>query len=250
MKARSAFRHLALFGIALTFAGCSEPTQPAAGSLEELSVTAANAAGGGTTLFFNGADANASTPLGTVLTTQIDDIAFDAMVRFEGGNSAESHQMIYYNGHGAVSGWGIIVLGAPHGLPDGTIGILSGGIDIPLTPFVLTPGVWQHVSAERRAGVVTVTLDDQSYVVGPLPVNPIGGAFAGIERTTVGGDGTFDAPTGDFHGAIEKVRVRDLATDEWVERWNFNEGQGATATGVKGTVLYVGNAVWARRGGN
>jgi hypothetical protein len=248
MTPKSLFNRLALLGVALTFAGCSEPTQPAATTpLNRVAGTSTNAAGGGTTLFFNGADANTSTPLGTILTTQIDDIAVDAMVRFDGGNSAGSHQMIYYNGHGGVSGWGIIVLGEPHGFADGTIGILMGGIDIPMTTLVLKPGVWQHVTAERRGGSFTVTLDDQTYVIGPRGVNPVAGAFAGIERTTVGGDGTFNAPSGDFHGAIDRVRVRDLSTDNWIERWNFNEGQGTTATGVNGMVLQIGNSVWANR---
>jgi len=240
---------LVLSGSALAFVGCGEPTQPdPSGNLNRVTGSAVSAEGGGTALFFNGADANTSTPLGTVLTTQIDNIAFDAMVRFEGGNTAASHQMIFYNGHGAVSGWGIIVLGVPHGFADGTIGILAGGIDIPMTNLVLTPGVWQHVRAERRDGVITVTLDDQSFVIQGLGVNPVGGDWAEIERTTVGGDGTFNAPTGDFHGAIDKVRVFDLSTETWIERWNFNEGAGATATGVKGTVLQIGNSAWVSRG--
>ena len=55
-------------------------------------------------------------------------------------------------------------------------------------------------------------------------MNPVAGGFAEIERRSVGGDGTFDGPTGDFHGAIDRVRVRDLITETWIERWNFNEG--------------------------
>jgi hypothetical protein len=248
MISKSVFSRLALFGVILTLAGCSEPTQPGVPSdLARIAGTGANATGGGTTLYFNGANANTSTPLGTIVTSQIDNIAVDAMVRFDGGNAVGSHQMIYYNGHGAVSGWGIIVLGAPHGFADGTIGILAGGIAIPMTNLVLQPGVWQHVTAERRAGVITVTLEGESFVIHGLGVNPVARGFAAIERTTVGGDGTFNGPTGNFNGAVDRVRVLDLNTESWIERWNFNEGEGATATGVNGTVLFVGNSLWAQR---
>ena len=238
MTTKSLFRRLTLAGAALALSACAEsmPTSPLSND-----AAVANAAGGGTTLFFNGANANASTPLGTVLTTQIDNISVEATFRNDGPNAVGSHQMIYYNGHGAVTGWGLIVIG-------GQLGILAGGIDIPMTPFMVADGNWHHVYAERRNQVVTVVLDGVTHVIGGLGVNPIGGFFAGIERTSVGGDGTFNAPSGDFNGAIDNVKVRDLNTDQWVERWNFNAGSGTTATGVNGTVLQVGNAVWARRG--
>src|SRR5687768_2281377 len=98
MISKSVFSRLALFGVILTLAGCSEPTQPGVPSdLARIAGTGANATGGGTTLYFNGANANTSTPLGTIVTSQIDNIAVDAMVRFDGGNAVGSHQMIYYN---------------------------------------------------------------------------------------------------------------------------------------------------------
>jgi hypothetical protein len=229
--------HLAILTV-LAVMACADavaPGNPSSGGPATL------ATGGGSTLFFNGADANASTPLGTVLTTQIDNIEMDAQVRWDGANATNSNQMIYFNGHGGVAGWGIIVLG-------GEVCILQAGIDIPCTGLLLTQGVWQHVSAKRVNGEISVTLDDQTVDLGFRGVQPIPGAFAAIVRTTVGGDGTFDGPTGDFHGAIDRVRVRDLSTDSWIERWNFNEGTGPTAVGAKGTVLYVGNSAWERRG--
>jgi hypothetical protein len=246
MSTGSTLRRLALVGSALLFPGCNEPVQPAVSSDLGQGGSLASAAGGWA-LFFNGANANTSTPLGTVLTTQIDNIAFDAMVKWEGPNAAGSHQIIYYNGHGAVSGWGIIVLGAGDGQPEGTIAILAGGIDIPLTPFRLNPGEWMYVRAERKDGVVEVQLEEEYYHVGSLPVNVVGGTFASIERTTVGGDGTFDAPSGNFHGAIDDVGVRDLDRARWIERWTFNQGSGPTATGTRGTVLHLGNTIWQRR---
>jgi hypothetical protein len=231
-------RRLAVIGAALALTACADNVAPR----QVSSADAANlSAGGGSTLFFNGADATASTPLGTVLTTQIDNIEMDAEVRWDGANAANEHQTIYMNGHGGVAGWGILVI-------DGEIRILQAGIDIPNTGLFLTQGVWQHVSAKRVNGDISVTLDDQTVDLGFRDVQPIPGPFGSIVRTSIGGDGTFDGPSGDFHGAIDKVRVRDLSADKWIERWNFNEGQGTTAVGANGTVLYIGNAAWERRG--
>ena len=94
---------------------------------------------------------------------------------------------------------------------------------------------------------MTVELDGQRYELGPRFVHPVGATWVDIERTSVGGDGTFDEPTGMFNGAIDRLRLRDLSTDKWLERWNMNEGQGSTITGVNGAVLQIGNATWAQR---
>ncbi|HEY6808443.1 MAG TPA: LamG-like jellyroll fold domain-containing protein [Gemmatimonadales bacterium] len=212
---------------------------------------------GNTALLFNGCDANTSTPLGSVVTTQIDDIAYDAMVRYDGTNAGVLGQALFYNGHGGVSGWGILVLGQSDGVANGTIAVLAGGITVAFTPLQLTRGAWQHITAERRAGDVVVTLSspdgtgpDQTFDAGVIPVHPVGQGFAGIERTTVGGSGTFDIPAAQFHGAVDNFRIRDLVTDTWIERWNFNERTGSTATGANGTVLQLGNTTHTGRGGN
>jgi len=199
---------------------------------------------GTTALGFNGCDANTSTPLGNVVTTQIDDIAYDAAVRYDGANADKAGQAIFYNGHGAVTGWGILVLGPSDGVAEGTIAILAGGITVAFTPLQLTRGTWQHIRAERRAGIVTVTLDDQTLDLGYIPVHPVGAGFAGIERTSVGGSGTFDSPSAGFHGAIDRLLIQNLADDTPIERWNLNERGGPTATGVNGNVLYLGNTDW------
>jgi hypothetical protein len=202
----------------------------------------------GHALEFNGTTANASTVAGTIVTTQVDNIAYDMLVRFDGPTSHQ-YQMIFYNGHGAVTGWGLMVIGADDGQVEGTIAVLAGGIIISATPLVLKPGIWQHLSAERRDGKVTVSLDDQSYAVGAFPVNPLGGAkYQAIERTTVGGDGTFDTPAGHFRGAIDRVRVRDLASNFFIERWYFDEARGAMTVGARGAVIYLGNTQWTPAG--
>jgi hypothetical protein len=202
----------------------------------------------GHALEFNGTTANASTRVGTIVTTQVDNIAYDMLVRFDGPTSHQ-YQMIFYNGHGAVTGWGLMAIGAYDGQAEGTIAVLAGGITISATPLVLKPGIWQHLSAERRGGKVTVNLDDQSYVVGAFPVNPLASAkYQAIERTTVGGDGTFDATTGHFRGAIDRVRIKDLASNFFIERWYFDEAKGAMTVGAKGAVIYLGNTRWTAAG--
>src|ERR1043165_2266300 len=149
-------RRLAVIGAVLALTACADSVAPH----QVSSADAANlSAGGGSTLFFNGSDANASTPLGTVLTTQIDNIEMDAEVRWDGANAANAHQVIYMNGHGGVSGWGILVI-------DGEIRILQAGIDIPNTGLFLTQGQWQHVSARRVNGDISVTLDGETVDLG------------------------------------------------------------------------------------
>ena len=229
-------------GLALAAACSDAPTGPTLGPTAARADKATDA--GGSALFFNGVDANASTPMGTIVTTQIDDMEYAATVRFDGPNvnaGGDDHQIIVYNGHGAVSGWGILILGAGQGFTDGTVSILAGGIVVAPTSLVLPRGQWVDVSAVRTGGVVTVRVGDQTESVGVIPVNPVGAYWASIERTSVGGDGVFDAPTGMFHGAIKDVSLRTNNT--WIERWRF-AGHGNTSTGINGTVLQLGTASW------
>jgi hypothetical protein len=197
----------------------------------------------GTALEFDGTSANVSTPVGTIVSTQTDNIVVDMLVRND-GPTPHQYQMLFYNGHGAVTGWGLMVVGADDNQPQGTVAILAGGINITATPLVLTPGKWQRLYAERRDGKITLTLDDETYGVGPFPINPVASKYSSIERTTVGGDGAFNQATGHLRGAIDRLRVRSLVTGYSVERWNFDEGQGATTVGVKGAVLHLGTARW------
>jgi hypothetical protein len=88
---------------------------------------------------------------------------------------------------------------------------------------------------------VTVTVGDQSYDLGFIPVNDVNGVFASIERTSVGGDGVFDAPSGMFHGAVKSVDIR--SGNHWIEKWRF-AGHGSTTTGNNGSVLQLGTASW------
>lgn len=197
----------------------------------------------GFALQFNGVDANASTSRGTVLTKQVDDIAWDMLVRYD-GPTATKNPAIFYNGHGSWSGWGVLLVGPRDGQADGTIGVLAGGIVLTATPLVMKHGVWQHLTAERRGGRVTVWLDDDSFALGPFPVHPVNGEFRSIERTSFGGDGLADTPTGDFHGAIDHVRVRDLSSNWAMERLDFDEGHGSTTVGRLGTIVHTGRATW------
>src|SRR5207237_10179287 len=88
------------------------------------------------------------------------------------------------------------------------------------TTLVLPRGQWTEVVAQRVNGVVTVRVGTQTTTVGSIPVNPVGGTFASIERTSVGGDGTYNSPTGVFHGAIRLVSLY-TPTYAWIEQWRF-----------------------------
>jgi hypothetical protein len=197
----------------------------------------------GTALEFNGNNSIAATPAGTLVTTQVDDIAVDLWARYA-GPSSKPVQTLYYNGNGAYSGWGLLVVGAPDGQPDGTIALLAGGIIIKATPLVLKKGTWQHVAAERRGGSVTVTLDDSSYVAGDFPVTPIGAKFKDSEHTTVGSIGPLDGPGNPFNGSIDRLRIRNLAAGYWYDRWYFDEGKGSSTSGYKGDAFELRNVQW------
>src|SRR6185503_17236571 len=83
----------------------------------------------GTALLFDGATSFVGTARGTVVTPQSDNIAVDLMLRWDGRTTSE-HQMVFYNGNGGVSGWGVLVTGHENGQADGTISLLAGGINI------------------------------------------------------------------------------------------------------------------------
>ena len=196
----------------------------------------------GSALILDGATGHASTPNGTLVTPKIDNIAWHAWLRYDGPNGR--HQVLFYNGHGAVTGWGLMLVGPNNGVSEGTIGVLAGGISVTATPLVLKRGQWQRLTAERRDGKVVVTLDDESFDAGMIRVNPVAAARRDIERTSIGGDGSYDEPGGMFNGAIDRVRIRDIAATYWIEQWNFDEGAGRQTIGLKGGVLRVGKTAW------
>lgn len=243
MKVKPLFAALA--GLTLA-AGCSE--SPVARTLAPTTASADAAdpslMAGGSALFFNGVDANASTALGTVVTTQIDNLTMSATVRYDGPNAnagGDDHQAIVYNGHGAFSGLGILVMGHGQGSADGTIAFLAGGIVVQPTSMVLPVGEWVTVRLTRTNGDVTMSVGDQTEDLGVIPVNSVGGDFASVERTSVGGDGLSNDPSGAFHGAIKRVSIR--SDNHWIEMWRF-AGHGTSATGINGTVLDLGTASW------
>ena len=197
----------------------------------------------GTALLFDGATSFVGTSVGTIVTPQSDNITIDLMLRWD-GRTKDEIQTIFYNGHGGLSGWGLLVTGRENSQEDGTIAVLAGGITITGTTLVLKPGRWQHLVAERRDGKVTVTLDDLSYSIGAFPVNALGEQHRAEERTTVGTDGIRGSPQNVFRGAIDRLRIRDLASNYFVDRWNFDEGSGQVTVGDKGALLYVDNARW------
>ena len=192
-----------------------------------------------------------------VVTTQLDDLRLEATVKWLGPSTPGS--LIVYNGHGAVSGWGILLFGSSD-TPPNAISVLAGGVTIVSSPLTLTPGRWQHIQMDRVSQVVTMTLQDvagdgddhdhghgavQTYSFGVIPANPVGGVYSSIEGTDVGNA---------FNGFIRDARVETLnGTPAVVESWRFTEGTpfgrltlfGPTATGVNGHVLHLQNVSWA-----
>lgn len=196
------------------------------------------------------------TALGAPATTQVDDLRLEATVKWLGPSTRGS--LIVYNGHGAVSGWGIFVL-ASTDTPANSVAVLAGGVVVAPSPITLTAGKWQRVRMDRVDQVVTLSVRDverddddddddtsvQTYSFGVIPVNPVGGGFRHIEQTQVG-----DA----FNGFIENARIKGLdASESVIESWAFNHGTpagryelfGTTSTGVNGHVLNLQNTVWA-----
>lgn len=196
----------------------------------------------GSALMFDGASGGASTLPGTLATRGVDNVGVDMLLRWE-GPGADPIQVIFYNGNPQFSGWGILVLGPGDGQVDGTLAFRAAGYHFVATPLVLTRGRWQRVSAERRNGSVTVTLDGQSFAVGPTIARAVGVINPDLERTAVGGLVT-TKPIQTFHGAIDMLRIRDLLTSGWVERWPFDDGKGQLAVGASGAVLHFDGPRW------
>jgi hypothetical protein len=198
---------------------------------------------GNPSLLFSGLSATTSTPTGTVFTTQTDNMSVEARFTYDGPNAANAHQTLFNNGNGALSGWGILILDAADGATPGTVAFLAGGIVVAQTPFVLTPHRPGHIRVTRDAtGDVKIGVNEDSVDLGVIGVNPV--QQGTNDHTSVGGDGTFAAPTGTFNGTISDLRVRDLATQSTIEHWRFDEGSGAVTTGDRGTVLFLGNTQW------
>jgi DNA-binding SARP family transcriptional activator len=201
---------------------------------------------GGGAIVFDGRRGLASTPPGAAVTLKTDDIAFDLMVRYDGYIPGTADGLLYYNGLPSLSGWGVLVL-PPHGqVREGTLALLAGGVTVLPTPVVLKRGVWHHLTVQRRATRVTFTLDDLSFDAGVVFVNPMGASQGATERTLLGGaPQTAVAASQVFHGAVARVRIKDLSNNYWIERWNFGEGSGTATMGYRGSVLSLINVGWS-----
>lgn len=248
MTLRFRLYQLMLAGAALSIAACSDVTTPtvqdpaaAAGPMASRGIGIR----GNPALSFDGTTANASTPNGSVITTRIDNLIVDAMVKYNGPNATNSHQTLFYNGNGAVTGWGILILGTADGVAPGTVAILAGGQQLIPTGLVLAPGRWHHIFVERSLrNITTLLVDDQAISLGAVNAVQLGGSYTSIEHTSVGGDGTFDAPSGDLNGVVDDLTLMDATTRAVIERWTFDEGRGATTRGVNGGVLQLGHTGW------
>ena len=190
----------------------------------------------------------AATAPGSPITLQTDNIHLEALVNW-GGLPARGGLLVY-NGHGCCSGWGLLLLGDNSGPDAGKIAILAGGITVATSPFVLPVGSWTHVSADRVAGDVTVTVQGtgkhdkpQTFDLGFIFANPLGvdnrpvagGTVRTTERFSVGDS---------FNGIIDNVKMSTLDTRQTVDSWTFKKVTGFSAVGQNGNALDLQSANW------
>lgn len=189
-----------------------------------------------------------ATAPGSPVTLQNDNLRMEAMVKWAGPPSKSG--MLVYNGHGCCSGWGILWLGDAEGADANKLAVLAGGITVVSAPVSLPVGKWAHVVMERRAQVVTLTVDAdgkhtpaQVFNLGVIPSNPLGvdnrpvtgGTVRTTEKLTLGEN---------FNGLIDNVKIRTLDTKQTVDSWKFDDVTGFTATGSKGNVLNLQASAW------
>lgn len=233
--------------LALTLqAGCADRDTLAPTALvARHSATLHSDAPSGFALAFNGTTSSAATPFSTPATFQSDNIRIEAWVKWNGPGVANG--MIFYNGYTGFSGWGFFVENGT-----GRVGILAGGVFADVSPIALTVGQWQHVTAERIATVISVSVDGATFSFGGVGVNDIGSS--GIDRTLVGrgsGPGFSDAddPSAEvFNGLIDDVQISNTTSGALIERWSFDDGAGGSANGENGNTLFLRNTEWVFNG--
>lgn len=184
------------------------------------------------------------------ITTQTDNMRIEATVKWLGPSTLGS--LIAYNGNGCCSGWGILVLASTDS-PSNAVAVLAGGNVVVASTITLTPNKWQHVTMDRVAGNVTLTVstlsddDDapppQTANLGFIPVNFIGHLAA--PHTYVG-----DA----FNGFIRNVSFSDITgSPAVIESWDFTHAPATSGklnlysspVGANGHVLSNFTNSWA-----
>jgi hypothetical protein len=189
----------------------------------------------------------AGTPPGSPITQQTDNVRLQALVNWAGPPNRGG--ILIYNGHGCCSGWGLLILGYDSGPDAGKLAVLAGGITVAVAPLSLTPGVWTYVTADRRAGDVTITIQGtgrhdvpQTFDMGVIPVNPIGvnnnpvsgGTVRTTERFSIGEN---------LNGIMDNVKMMTLDTKQLVDSWTFKKVTGFSAVGANGNTIDLQQSV-------
>ena len=183
------------------------------------------------------------------VTTQTDNLRLEATVKWLGPSPVGS--LILYNGNGCCSGWGILVLASTDNPPN-VLAVLAGGIVVATSPLTLTPNRWQHVTMDRVAGSVTLTVSDvgddddgtppQTFSFGFIPVFFVGNL---VQPHTYVGDV--------FNGFLSDAKITNLGGPSVIESWDFTHAPATSGklnlysspVGVNGHVLSNFTSWWA-----
>jgi trimeric autotransporter adhesin len=208
---------------------------------------------GGNALSFNGSSNFASK--GSVMTTAVDNITFEAWVKWNG--TTTNYQFMFINGNSSSDGYGLII--PPGG---NNLIILASGIAFLSSSATLQVGVWQHVAAVRNAGTWSVYLDGTQYSVSfptVTPLTPTNNFIVGRSQvSTEGFNGTIDevkfwnTPRSGAEIIADKNLCIAATNANMIGNWKFNEGSGTTTADASGNgnTLTISGASWVSEPAN
>ncbi|HEX7935962.1 MAG TPA: LamG-like jellyroll fold domain-containing protein [Paraburkholderia sp.] len=101
-----------------------------------------------------------------LVSTQTDNITMSAWVKWNGASS--NHQVIFYNGNSATSGYGIY-LDYANG---NKLGLLAGGAGLLLSQTTLPIGQWTQVTGIRRSGIWGLYVNGSNVPIANNTVTP------------------------------------------------------------------------------
>jgi hypothetical protein len=183
------------------------------GSPGIVNVTAAKvqqaAASAGTAVVLDGSNDLVSR---AVITTAINNISFEAWVKWD-GQGASGNKYIFYNGHTGSSGYGLLIEGSSS--PSNSLSILNGGVGYARSSYVLTPNQWQHVAVVRDAGVWKLYVDGVQQSLSNTTMTPTTPAGATYIGSNIGG---IEA----FKGTIDEVRFWSVARSQAQIQLSYN----------------------------
>ncbi|MFZ4621461.1 MAG: LamG-like jellyroll fold domain-containing protein, partial [Bacteroidota bacterium] len=167
------------------------------------------AAGAGTAALLDGTNDFVTR---AVITTAVNNISFEAWVKWD-GQSGSGNKYIFYNGHTGSSGYGLFIEGSSS--PSNSLTILNGGIGYARSSYVLTPNQWQHVAVVRDAGVWTLYVDGVQQTLSNTSITPNTPAGATYIGSNINGAEA-------FKGTIDEVRFWSVARTQTQIQSNYN----------------------------